>query len=354
MPPFKLKRHERVTGERHRHACERGAAMKTRAPGKVVLSGAYSVLEGATAIVSAVDRYVVADDAGVAEFRTPEVTLALGATQPPSFDASALRSEGRKLGLGSSAAILVASLGALHARELAPGAADYAPASDAALQHRVLKEALVAHRAAQGGGSGVDVLASTLGGTLAVQRSPAAALAKLRGNRPVQHLDPQDGTAALAFTAVSLPADLVIEVWAADAAASTSSFLKCVQSFKKQDPVRHGALFSSLTSAAEQALTACVEQDATAFLNALGRQRDGLLSLGEAAGVPIVTPAVCELDRDARSSGALVLPAGAGGGDVCLYVGPGPSSASLRAHAQDLGHQVLLLHLGAPGLHVIR
>ena len=32
-----------------------------RAPGKVVLSGAYAVLEGAPALVAAVDRYVVAD-----------------------------------------------------------------------------------------------------------------------------------------------------------------------------------------------------------------------------------------------------------------------------------------------------
>ncbi len=36
--------------------------MRARAPGKVVLSGAYSVLRGAPAIVTAVDRYVEADD----------------------------------------------------------------------------------------------------------------------------------------------------------------------------------------------------------------------------------------------------------------------------------------------------
>ena len=84
--------------------------MIARAPGKVVLSGAYAVLEGAPAIVAAVDRYVVADASREATRVTPEVEHALarrGAAAAPWFDASALRDEtlGKKLGLGSSAAI---------------------------------------------------------------------------------------------------------------------------------------------------------------------------------------------------------------------------------------------------------
>jgi len=41
-----------------------------RAPGKLVLSGAYAVLSGAPALVVAVDRYVVADSARPAAFLT--------------------------------------------------------------------------------------------------------------------------------------------------------------------------------------------------------------------------------------------------------------------------------------------
>ncbi len=37
--------------------------MIARAPGKIVISGAYAVREGAPAIVAAVDRYAVADGA---------------------------------------------------------------------------------------------------------------------------------------------------------------------------------------------------------------------------------------------------------------------------------------------------
>ena len=88
--------------------------MRARAPGKVVISGAYAVLEGAPAIVASVDRYALADTALSSNFVTEEVREALGDGPAPWIDASALREGGRKLGLGSSAAILVASLAALE------------------------------------------------------------------------------------------------------------------------------------------------------------------------------------------------------------------------------------------------
>ena len=46
--------------------------MIARAPGKIVLSGAYSVLEGAPSIVAAVDRFVIADASREATFETEE------------------------------------------------------------------------------------------------------------------------------------------------------------------------------------------------------------------------------------------------------------------------------------------
>ncbi|HET9957635.1 MAG TPA: hypothetical protein VFQ61_24225, partial [Polyangiaceae bacterium] len=117
--------------------------MKARAPGKLVLSGAYAVLEGAPAIVAAADRYVVADSSRPAGFITPEVRAALPSGPWPAFDASPLREGDRKLGLGSSAAILVASLAALELERDPELAA-------AELAERVFRPALVAHREAQG------------------------------------------------------------------------------------------------------------------------------------------------------------------------------------------------------------
>src|SRR5688572_12462729 len=125
--------------------------MKTDAPGKLVISGAYAVLRGAPAIVSAVDRRVAVDTERPASYRAPEVEAGLrmlgGNRQPPFYDASALRSTVDKLGLGSSAAICVASLGAILAQ-------DYPLLDEQSLREMLYPIAREAHRRAQGGGSG--------------------------------------------------------------------------------------------------------------------------------------------------------------------------------------------------------
>jgi phosphomevalonate kinase len=133
---------------------------RASAPGKVVLSGSYSVLEGAPAIVAAVDRYVIADASRRSEIVTAEVRAAInggGLDFAPWFDASALRvtdpdGSSRKLGIGSSAAILAASLAACS--------------PEGASRDDLFEKALDAHRSAQGGGSGIDVAASIFGGIL--------------------------------------------------------------------------------------------------------------------------------------------------------------------------------------------
>lgn len=115
---------------------------RARAPGKLLLSGAYAVLSGAPALVTAVDRYVLSDSLRAATFLTPEVHAALGDRPAPWFDASALRDAGKKLGLGSSAAILVASLAALEL-DREPGL------DDQTLCSRIYEPARLAHRIAE-------------------------------------------------------------------------------------------------------------------------------------------------------------------------------------------------------------
>ena len=58
---------------------------RARAPGKLVLSGAYAVLSGAPAIVTAVSRYVIADTSQLAELVTDEVAAALAPGQVASW-----------------------------------------------------------------------------------------------------------------------------------------------------------------------------------------------------------------------------------------------------------------------------
>ncbi|MEB2311390.1 MAG: hypothetical protein OZ921_11520 [Sorangiineae bacterium] len=293
-----------------------------RAPGKLVISGAYAVLDRAPAIVTAVDRYVEADSERAAEFLTPEVGVALAGAPAPGFDAAALRADGRKLGLGSSAAILVASLAV---RELArrPGL------DDRALADAVLAPALAAHRQAQGGGSGVDVAASARGGTLIAAR---------------------DGE-GLSLEAAALPPGLVLEVWAAERPASTADLIRRVFALAARDASLFRRLLDAQADAAERAAAATRAGSAEALLDALARQASCLARLGEAAGAPIVTPEVARLGARAREAGATVLPAGAGGGDVALYAGLAPPRPQLRELAETLRHRRLDVTLGARGVH---
>ena len=62
--------------------------MKTFAPGKLVLTGAYAVLEGAPAVSVAVSRGALVDSERIALAATIEVAAALGEGAPaPHADA---------------------------------------------------------------------------------------------------------------------------------------------------------------------------------------------------------------------------------------------------------------------------
>ncbi len=295
--------------------------MMVRAPGKVVLSGAYSVLEGSAALVTAVDRYVYADASRDGTRLTPELAAA-GFTRAPLFDASALRSGDRKLGLGSSAAILVASLAS---RCLL----DRPTLSHSELVSEVLARGLHAHRTAQGGGSGIDVAAACRGGTLFARRL---------GDR-------------LLTRRVSLPKNLVFEIWAAPGSSSTPQLLAAVEALAAAEPARHAHLLTRQFRAAEAAAAALTRGDARGLVEALDRQTLALHELGMAAAVPIVSDAVALFRDRARHAGATVLPAGAGGGDIALYVGPAAPSPDLTRDRARHNHVVLPLSLGAPALH---
>jgi phosphomevalonate kinase len=135
------------------------------APGKLVLCGEYAVLDGAPALVMAVDRRAVvrrvpsAGSGAVPGGLLDAVRLVAGIADRAlavDMDTAAFHRQGErgaKLGLGSSAA-----LAAALCRLLLP--------SDAT-ERAVLESALAAHRHFQSGnGSGVDVAASVVGGLI--------------------------------------------------------------------------------------------------------------------------------------------------------------------------------------------
>lgn len=293
--------------------------MRASAPGKLVLSGAYAVLEGAPALVAAVDRYALAADDGR---RPPVLTEEVAEAQrrglmgeAPWFDADALRDDGRKLGLGSSAAILAASM----------VVAGYPDVDDARLAEAVFPDALAVHRAAQGGGSGVDVAAACYGGVICCE---------LQG-------------ASLKVTPHVLPEGLCTQTFACPVSASTRAMLAALRDYRSRDEAGY---VGQLARAAEGARAAVRATSVDAFVSALSAQFDAFAALGTASGIAIVTESMAALDREARSQGGCFGPSGAGGGDVAVYYGPVPPPPSLVAAARTLGLNPVALRLGAPGL----
>ena len=300
--------------------------MRARAPGKIVLSGAYAVLEGAPSIVAAVDRLVVTDAARPAAFVTDEVRAAIEAgviAAAPWFDASALRTPSpdgtsRKLGLGSSAAILVASIAAAAGERLLQGASG-------SLADVVFPAAFAAHRRAQPGGSGIDVAASAFGGVIT---------ASIRAG-------------GLDVAPHPLPVGTVVEVFASPVSASTGDLLRRVRAFAEADPKRHRRLLDAAARGAEAAIHATTT---AALVAAIHAQLDALAELGDASGAGIVTPEVAALRPEAAREGALFGPSGAGGGDIAVFLGAAPSSERLRALALARGYTLLDVAIGAPGV----
>src|SRR4051812_26206854 len=157
---------------------ERTPPMIASAPGKLILTGEYAVLDGAPAIVVAVDRRAIARRNATPRGSSPflvavaeEIAARRGETDPAaraalevSVDSTAFYHRASKLGLGSSAAVTVAATAlALEQSEIAT-----------TNRREILAIALAAHARAQGPrgarGSGADIAASVYGGTIAFSR----------------------------------------------------------------------------------------------------------------------------------------------------------------------------------------
>ena len=282
--------------------------MRAIAPGKLVLTGAYAVLLGAPAIVAAIDRYAVADASS-------------NDAKAPDADVRALYDErGRKLGLGSSAAAVVASLGA---RALV-GAEDIrSPASRA----RIFRAAREAHARSQGGGSGVDVASSVYGGVLRYAVDPS-------GEAKLQPLD--------------LPAGVHLVAYDSGASARTSELLARFHALRASG--RSSGILSLLEDLAMRAAAAVERGDPAAFVGSAAHFGRALARLGEACDAPIVPPAFAELGALAELESAAFFPSGAGGGDVAVWLGLAPPSAAFESRAEALAMRPLGLRIDRGGL----
>lgn len=296
--------------------------VKVRAPGKLVITGAYAVLEGAPAVVVAVDRHAEADPSREAEIPSREVTMALAeGDRAPACDASRFVEGDRKLGLGSSAAVLVASLGALLAKaghDVREGPA----------RQTLFRRAFDAHRAAQAGGSGVDVAASVYGGALRYS---------LVSGRP-------------SLIAMAWPEDVVLRAYFSGESARTSELLARVAEAKSQSADRFAEAMAALARASEDAAEALGHARPAEFVLAAQAFSEALDAFDDATDAGITPLAFRRLGNAAQGEAAAFYPSGAGGGDCGIFVGLEPPSEQFEARARELGMTPLDLRVEDEGV----
>jgi phosphomevalonate kinase len=305
-----------------------------------MVSGEYAVLSGAPALVLAVGARALArlggpdDRSGPAHHGSrvphppgPEVMLAkehaeraLGVSPMHlSIDTDALREGDRKLGLGSSAAGAVAAAAAVFA------SAGLDPAAE---RGRVFAAALAGHHAVAPNGSGADVAAAAHGG-----------LIRFRRDGDHTEIEPR-----------ALPRSVALSLVWTGSPVRTSDLVLRVKELAAREPAVHARAIAAIMEAAAALDLAFAKDDPEAIFVAARSHHDAMRGLGEAADAPIVTPALAELDRLARSLGGAAKPSGAGGGDVALLFLPhGASTEASSSAFAAAGLTHLDLELGAPG-----
>lgn len=330
-------------------------AIETSAPGKLFLIGEYAVLDGAPALLTAVDRRArvrltpaadgdwqlsaanlgiramcLGPDGAIPGYAGPELRQKLRVfdavlrtvnarlptplpAQHVAIDTADFARDGHKLGLGSSAAVAAALTCAL-------GRAAGQYWSQAELTQR----AIDAHRAAQNGaGSGGDVAVAVYGGLIAYRRDQS----------PV---------------ALDWPHSLVGMAVVTGDGASTPDLVARVRALADDQPAAYKRAMGALTELADRVQQSLV--NGSDFLRLADDYFRALGFLDGHAGAGIISDRHHELHALAAQHHAVFKSSGAGGGDVgLLFVERGANETAVRSAFDAAGADILPLVFGADG-----
>ena len=267
------------------------------APGKLFLSGEYAVLEGGRAVVTTVNRRATANIVNYAVPASPVLAaVAKCAGRKLNIDPSklpnvavntdSLSQKRSKLGLGSSAATAASACAVLF---------EWANHSIHKSKALILKTALEAHTLAQNGrGSGADVSASVMGGTIVFAT----------GCTP----KPIDNTI-----------DNLVVIWTGKS-ASTTSLLGQVANYKAADPLSYKMLMDEMVAESYALANAYRDANINKVIELTKNYYFFMLKLQKASKAPIITPEHALIYKLAIDAGGAAKPSGAGGGDIATAI----------------------------------
>ncbi|MDF1488603.1 phosphomevalonate kinase [Tessaracoccus caeni] len=355
-------------------------ATEVRAPGKLYVAGEYAVVEaGFPAVLVAVDRYVTVRVRDAAE--TGRITSDLHAGSwlewyrrdsdmvvepdhaPFSFVLAAIRvveevalalgeplkifdlnitselddDSGRKFGLGSSAAVTVATVRALCAHYRL----------DLSRMEQ-LKLALLASIEVQRSGSGGDIVASMFGGWIAYTAFDREWVRAARRDHTSAELLTMEWP-GLSVRRVPPPEGLRLLVGWTGSPASTSRLVGAVQARKSQSGLDYLQFLTQSRWCVDALIEALDEGRTNDILAAIRRNRELLRELGERTGMTIETPTLRHLIETAEQHGGAAKTSGAGGGDCgIVLIDDDANVDGLLAAWERADIRVLNLHVHQP------
>ncbi len=346
----------------------------SRAPGKMILIGEYAVLEGAPALVRAVDRYAQVDvsDNPVGNFTVeapnlgvpPQdfvITLGGSVRFDPNGDEIYIKRltffsrlfetilqyysyknikisnckinldtasfyDARlntKIGVGSSAALTAALVNAVDV---------YIGGNLS--RKDIFLLALKAHRYAQKGiGSGIDIASSVYGGIVEY---------KMVGAEQEDFEEPLQ---------IEYPEDLyIISVWTGKS-ASTRKMVGSVSEFKKRSYLRYKEIMDNLSGISKDACEAFKNKNTAEFLKGCSEYYKQLLDLGNESSVSIISEVHKNIAEIVKQCGCVYKPSGAGSGDFGIAMTDDAEKAEyLRLTIEKNGFRTVDLNTSSDGV----
>jgi len=355
--------------------------IEAKAPGKLILIGEYAVLEGAPAVVMAVNRYATTSikisqtnkfnvnstslkgfscnfaiqqngelkfssavlknqldklNYFIFSFREAHRVLKAGRINLPPLDITLdtadffQKETGNKLGLGSSAALSVALYGGLLSYP------------NQEMQLRCSKNDLFnavnsMHRLAQGQiGSGIDVAASVFGGALKYQL--------------VHKKKPSSGL----MNQIDIPSDLhILPVWT-EQQASTKEMVTRVNSFHKKDKRSYKRFIDEMSELSQLGCDMLTQNSTIEFMKIVHDYHQVLKRFGDESDTPIISDAHQRIADIVYFSGnAVYKSSGAGGGDFGIVFSQSEDELDyLKNQIVKEGFKIFDLGLSKKGFHI--